>query len=79
MCCNRFVSNSGGLGCGSGCIQSADNLVALVAGEVPAASGGELLLWDVHQDTVAVQGMTVEPFGGEVREGRVYRAQGVGC
>ena len=49
-----------------------ENLVALVAGDVPPASGGELLLWDVHQDTVAVHGMTVEPFGGEVREGRVY-------
>jgi acetylornithine deacetylase len=49
-----------------------ENLVALVAGDVPPASGGELLLWDVHQDTVAVHGMTVEPFGGEVREDRVY-------
>jgi acetylornithine deacetylase len=34
--------------------------------------GGEFLLWDVHQDTVPVDGMTVEPFGGDVRDGRVY-------
>ncbi len=30
------------------------------------------LLFDSHMDTVAVDGMTVEPFGGEVREGRLY-------
>ena len=36
------------------------------------SDGGELQLWDVHQDTVAVDGMTVEPFGGELRDGRVY-------
>ena len=34
--------------------------------------GGEFLLWDVHQDTVPVDGMTVDPFGGELRDGRVY-------
>jgi acetylornithine deacetylase len=49
-----------------------ENLVALVTGAPAAEQGGELLLWDVHQDTVAVNGMTVEPFGGEVRGGRVY-------
>jgi acetylornithine deacetylase len=49
-----------------------ENLVALVTGEPAVEQGGELLLWDVHQDTVAVEGMTVEPFGGEVRGGRVY-------
>jgi acetylornithine deacetylase/succinyl-diaminopimelate desuccinylase-like protein len=30
------------------------------------------LLFDSHMDTVAVDGMTVEPFGGELRAGRVY-------
>ena len=42
------------------------------AGNPPPDDGGELLLWDVHQDTVPVDGMTVDPFGGEVRDGRVY-------
>lgn len=55
------------------CVQPGrENLVAMLAGEPSPADGGELLLWDVHQDTVPVDGMTVEPFGGEVRDGRVY-------
>lgn len=49
-----------------------ENLVAVIEGDPPASQGGEVLLWDVHQDTVATEGMTVTPFGGEVRDGRVY-------
>jgi acetylornithine deacetylase/succinyl-diaminopimelate desuccinylase-like protein len=49
-----------------------DNLVALVRGHPVPNEGGEFLLWEVHQDTVPVEGMTIEPFGGEVRNGRVY-------
>lgn len=48
------------------------NLLAFVEGSPAPQDGGELILWDVHQDTVPVDGMTVEPFGGEVRDGRVY-------
>jgi len=49
-----------------------DNLLALVEGNPSPQDGGELILWDVHQDTVATDGMTVAPFGGELRDGRVY-------
>lgn len=49
-----------------------ENLIAVVPGNPSADEGGELQLWDVHQDTVAVEGMSVEPFGGELRDGRVY-------
>jgi acetylornithine deacetylase len=49
-----------------------ENIVAVVAGDPAVESGGELLLWDVHQDTVPIEGMTVAPFGGDVRDGRVY-------
>ncbi len=49
-----------------------ENIVAVVAGNPAVDAGGELLLWDVHQDTVPVDGMTVAPFGGDVRDGRVY-------
>jgi acetylornithine deacetylase len=49
-----------------------DNLLAKVEGEPPLGEGGELLLWDVHQDTVPVEGMSIAPFGGEIRGGRVY-------
>jgi acetylornithine deacetylase len=49
-----------------------ENLLTMIPGTPSPREGGELLLWDVHQDTVAVDGMTVEPFGGELRDGRVY-------
>jgi acetylornithine deacetylase/succinyl-diaminopimelate desuccinylase-like protein len=49
-----------------------DNLLVLVEGNPSPLDGGEVLLWDVHQDTVATDGMTVAPFGGEVLDGRVY-------
>ncbi len=42
----------------------------LVTHEVGA--GLPWLLFDSHMDTVAVEGMTVEAFGGELRDGRVY-------
>lgn len=37
-----------------------------------AKAGRPWLLFDSHMDTVAVDGMTVEPFGGELRDGKVY-------
>jgi acetylornithine deacetylase len=49
-----------------------DNLLVLIEGFPSPQEGGELLLWDVHQDTVPADGMTVEPFAGQKREGRVY-------
>jgi acetylornithine deacetylase len=49
-----------------------ENLLALVPGSRPPSERGELQLWDVHQDTVGVDGMTVDPFGGERRDGRIY-------
>lgn len=30
------------------------------------------LMFDAHMDTVGVEGMTIDPFGGEVRDGRLY-------
>jgi acetylornithine deacetylase len=48
------------------------NLLVFIEGYPSAQGGGELILWDAHQDTVSADGMTVDPFGGEVRDGRVY-------
>lgn len=42
----------------------------LITHEVGA--GSPWLLFDSHMDTVAIDGMTVDPFGGELRGGRVY-------
>ena len=49
-----------------------ENLVALIPGDPSAADGGELILWDVHQDTVSADGMTVDAFAGDIRDGRIF-------
>ena len=43
------------------------NLIALVPG-----GRGDVQLWDAHQDTVGVDGMTIEPFAGKIGAGRLY-------
>ena len=49
-----------------------DNIVARIDGAVPPEQGGPLLLLEVHQDTVPVDGMTIPPWTPQVRDGRVY-------
>lgn len=49
-----------------------DNLVARLDGEVPPTEGGQLVLFEAHQDTVPVTGMTIEPWTPTVRDGRLY-------
>jgi acetylornithine deacetylase/succinyl-diaminopimelate desuccinylase-like protein len=49
-----------------------DNIVARLDGSRSIRDGGGLLLFEVHQDTVPVTGMTIEPFTPTVRDGRVY-------
>ena len=46
-----------------------DNVVARLDATVPDAP---TILWDAHQDTVPVDGMTIEPFMPFVRDGRLY-------
>jgi len=45
-----------------------DNLIA----RYESPRGGKPILFDVHQDTVPVDGMTIAPFSPEVRDGRLY-------
>ena len=33
---------------------------------------GRTVVFEVHQDTVPVDGMVIDPFGGEIRGGRLY-------
>lgn len=47
---------------------SRDNLVARF--EPPSAK--RTIVLEAHQDTVPVEGMTIDPFGGEIRDGRLY-------
>jgi acetylornithine deacetylase len=49
-----------------------DNIVARIDGRVPAGEGGALVMFEAHQDTVPVDGMTIEPFTPVVRDGRLY-------
>jgi acetylornithine deacetylase/succinyl-diaminopimelate desuccinylase-like protein len=43
-----------------------------VVGRFPAAGGKPRLLFAPHTDTVSVAGMTIDPFGGEIRDGKLY-------
>jgi acetylornithine deacetylase/succinyl-diaminopimelate desuccinylase-like protein len=46
-----------------------DNVLARLDATVPDAP---TILWDAHQDTVPVEGMTIEPFVPVDRDGRLY-------
>ena len=43
-----------------------------VIGVLKGTGGGRSLLLNAHMDTVGVEGMTIDPFGGELRGGRLY-------
>jgi acetylornithine deacetylase len=49
-----------------------ENIVARLDGATPASEGGPLVLFEAHQDTVPVEGMTIEPWTPTVRDGRLY-------
>ena len=49
-----------------------DNLIARLDGSISPLQGGRIILFDVHQDTVPVNGMTIEPFKAQQRDGRIY-------
>ncbi len=46
-----------------------DNVVARLEG---SDGGDTVMLWDAHQDTVPVEGMTIDPFSPVVRNGRLW-------
>ncbi|MFQ5436958.1 MAG: M20/M25/M40 family metallo-hydrolase [Anaerolineae bacterium] len=43
-----------------------------VIGRLRGRGSGPSLMLNAHMDTVGVDGMTIDPFGGEVRDGRLY-------
>jgi acetylornithine deacetylase len=49
-----------------------ENILARLEGDVPPERGGPLLLFDAHQDTVPVDGMTIPPWTPTIRDGRLY-------
>ena len=49
-----------------------NNLVARLDGQPSAGRPSRVILLDAHQDTVPVEGMTIEPFSAAIRNGRLY-------
>ncbi|HTU25803.1 MAG TPA: M20/M25/M40 family metallo-hydrolase, partial [Pirellulales bacterium] len=49
-----------------------DNIVARLDGDAASRAAERLLVFEAHQDTVPVVGMTIEPFTPTVRDGRIY-------
>jgi len=43
-----------------------------VVGVLRGSGGGRSLLLNAHMDTVGVEGMNIDPFGADIREGRLY-------
>lgn len=49
-----------------------DNLVVWIPATNASATAFPITLWEVHQDTVGVAGMQIDPFAGLEREGKIY-------
>jgi acetylornithine deacetylase/succinyl-diaminopimelate desuccinylase family protein len=49
-----------------------ENIVARLDGAVSPSKGGKVLLLEAHQDTVPVDGMTIEPWTPRIAGGRLY-------
>jgi len=49
-----------------------ENFIARVDGSKSPERGGKILLMEAHQDTVPIDGMTIDPFKAEIRDGRIY-------
>ncbi|MEK6238640.1 MAG: M20 family metallopeptidase [Planctomycetales bacterium] len=48
-----------------------DNIIARLDGAVSPEQGGQVILWEAHQDTVPVDGMTIDPWDPIVRDGKL--------
>ena len=49
-----------------------DNIIARIDGARSPSEGGQMVMFEAHQDTVPVTGMTIEPWTPLVRDGRLY-------
>ena len=49
-----------------------ENILARLDGRTPPERGGAVLLFEAHQDTVPVDGMTIEPWTPTIKDGRIY-------
>src|SRR5262245_65782091 len=49
-----------------------DNIVTCVEGDVPPELGGKIVMLEAHQDTVPIDGMTIEPFAAKIEGNKLY-------
>lgn len=49
-----------------------ENIIARLDGDRSPADGGSVIMLEAHQDTVPVDGMTIDPWKPQVRDGRLY-------
>ena len=49
-----------------------ENIVAKLDGSTPPQNGGRVIVFDAHQDTVRVEGMSIEPWEPVIRDGRIF-------
>jgi acetylornithine deacetylase len=49
-----------------------DNIIVRVDGDKSPQRGGRIVMFEVHQDTVPVEGMTIDPFAAEIKDNRLY-------
>ncbi|MCI0358456.1 MAG: M20 family metallopeptidase [Planctomycetaceae bacterium] len=49
-----------------------DNIIVRVDGPKLPDKGGRVLMLEAHQDTVPVEGMTIDPFAAEIKDNRLY-------
>ena len=49
-----------------------ENIIARIDGDRDPLDGGSILVFEAHQDTVPVEGMTIDPFDPVIRDGRMY-------
>ena len=49
-----------------------DNLIARVDGTKTPEKGGKILMLEAHQDTVPIEGMTIDPFDPQIKDGKIY-------
>ncbi|HEX4148418.1 MAG TPA: M20 family metallopeptidase, partial [Pirellulales bacterium] len=49
-----------------------ENIIARLDGSFSPQQGGAVLLLEAHQDTVPVDGMTIEPWTPKIEQGRIY-------
>lgn len=48
------------------------NIIARLEGSKDPLQGGPLIVFEAHQDTVPVDGMTISPWSPEVKDGKVF-------